>query len=65
MGSDGQPYMKLNYIQSRIHVYYPLYTGLSQQQPDFHELKRRLEAGENLQINEVDGPRYSTSPPSI
>ena len=63
MGPEGQPYMKLNYIQSRIHVYYPLYAHLARQQPDFHELKRRLESGENLQINEVDGPRYTTSPP--
>jgi len=62
-GPDGNPYMKLNYIQSRIHVYYPLYVNLARQQPDFHALKARLDAGENLQINEVDGPRYTNSPP--
>src|SRR5207253_9074261 len=34
-GPDGQPYLKLDYINARQYVYYPLYTGLARQQSDF------------------------------
>lgn len=50
---------KLDYIQSRKRIYYPVYKKLVEKQPQFAELKERLARGENLLIIEVDGPVQS------
>lgn len=47
---------KLDYIQARKKIYLPLYCELVKKEPEFVNLKKRLEKGENLLIIEVDGP---------
>lgn len=53
---------KLGYIESRKKIYLPVYTKCVQDQPQFVELKSRLERGENLLIIEVDGPHEESMP---
>lgn len=47
---------RLDYIEARKHIYYPVYKSLVEKQPKFAELEQRLDRGENLLIIEVDGP---------
>lgn len=47
----------LNYIESRIEIYLPLYCGALKQHEEFKKLKERVCNGENLLIIEVDGPK--------
>lgn len=47
---------RLNYIESRKEIYYPVYRDLVKKEKQFTELKKRLQNGENLLIIEVDGP---------
>lgn len=54
---DGK---KLDYIQARKKIYFPLYSKLVKKQQQFKELKERLNKGENLLILEVDGPRQES-----
>lgn len=54
--SEDNPDEKLDYIQAREKIYVPLYIKCVQDLPQFIELKRRLQQGENLLIIEVDGP---------
>lgn len=59
---DGQPEHKfLNYVEARKAIYLPVYTKLLQAYPMFHQLRKRLERGENLLIVEVDGPHQEDS----
>lgn len=51
---------KLSYIQARKKIYLPVYTELAKKQKEFTELKERLDAGENLMIIEVDGPKQES-----
>lgn len=46
----------LDYTSARLQVYLPLYLEMVRDQPQFHELRHRLDKGENLLIIEVDGP---------
>lgn len=46
----------LTYVESRKEIYIPVYCSLVRKQPQFSELQRRLQQGENLLIVEVDGP---------
>jgi hypothetical protein len=47
---------KLNIMEGRILVYYRKYAELCRADPFYIALKKRVDAGENIQINEVDGP---------
>jgi hypothetical protein len=57
MKKDGK---KLDYIEARKKIYLPVYTKLVKKQPQFLELKERLEKGENLLILDVDGPHQES-----
>lgn len=50
----------IGYIESRKHIYLPLYCKLVRQEEQFKELKNRLNKGENLLIIEVDGPHQES-----
>lgn len=50
----------LDYIEARKVIYLPLYTKLVKEQRQFHELKERLQQGENLLLIEVDGPHQES-----
>lgn len=60
--SEDDPSEKLDYVQSRKKIYVPLYMKCVQHLPQFIELKRRLQHGENLLIIEVDGPHEESMP---
>ena len=47
---------KMNYIQSRKHVYVPLYYKLLVETPAFKELKGEVEKGKKFQILDFDAP---------
>lgn len=51
---------KLNYIEARKSIYLPLYCEMVKQEKMFHDLKQRLQKGENLLIIEVDGPHQES-----
>lgn len=51
---------QLNYVQARCLIYCRYYIEIVKKQPQFKKLKERLEAGENLLIIEVDGPRVES-----
>lgn len=53
---------KLGYIESRMEIYIPEYIRSVKKEPQFKELKKRLEQGENLLIIEVDGPHQESLP---
>ena len=53
---------RLNYIEARKEIYYPIYRDLVQKERQFLELKERLEDGEHLLIIEVDGPHTESLP---
>ena len=53
---------KLDYVQSRKRIYFPLYTTLVEKEEIYAELKERLDGGENLLIAEVDGPKEESMP---
>lgn len=56
----GNPdeYEMVDYLTARRRIYFPKYKEIAEQTKLFKELKNRLLEGENLQINEVDGPTY-------
>lgn len=60
-GEEAVPnkYEIVGYIEARQRVYIPKYKEIAILTPQFAELKKMLDAGVNLQINEVDGPRYA------
>lgn len=47
---------RLNYIESRKEIYYPIYDKLVRKEKQFLELKDALSKGTNILICEVDGP---------
>lgn len=51
---------RLNYIDARKEIYCRVYTNSVRGAPQFHELKKRIDSGENLLIIEVDGPRQES-----
>ena len=51
---------RLNYIEGRKEIYIPLYAGLARVQPQYAQLKERLDRGEKLNIVEVDGPHQES-----
>lgn len=55
---QGKKYVKCDLVQARIEIYFRTYAELVKQQPEFKELQERVRAGEQLQINEVDAPKY-------
>lgn len=56
-------YQILNYIDARKKIYYEKYREIAVQTEQFKMLKKMLDNGINIQINEVDGPTYDTSYP--
>jgi hypothetical protein len=53
-------YVTLDYIESRIQIYYPLYKSMVVKEVKFLELKERLANGENLLLLEPDGPHQES-----
>jgi hypothetical protein len=51
---------RLDYIQSRKRIYWPLYRDMVKSAPQFAELKEKLAQGKNLLIIEVDGPHQES-----
>ena len=51
---------RLDYIESRKEIYYPIYDRLVRKEKQFLELEERLSKGEGLLIIEVDGPRQES-----
>lgn len=47
---------KLNYIQARKEIYFPLYCELAKKCKEYSELKEMVINGKNILIIEVDGP---------
>lgn len=47
----------MDYVTSRQVIYLPVYRTLARAAPQFAQLKKKLEAGTNLLIMEVDGPQ--------
>jgi hypothetical protein len=60
--SDDDMTTKLDYIDSRINIYVPLYIKLVKKQPLFNILLDKLEKGTNILIIEVDGPHEDALP---
>lgn len=56
--SENNP--KLGYIDSRKKIYLPIYMEAVIREPEFWELYSRLQQGENLLIQEVDGPHQES-----
>lgn len=52
--------IRLNYIEARKELYFPLYTELVEKQKKYKELKTLLKCGENLLIIEIDGPHQES-----
>lgn len=57
---EGEFDKPLDWIDGRINIYLPEYCRLVKKEPKFKELKKRLAAGENLLIVDVDGPHEET-----
>lgn len=53
-------FKKLDYIAARKEVYFQVYVTAARKTKSFRDYKRRLLEGENIQINEVDGPSAGT-----
>jgi hypothetical protein len=51
-------YEKLDYIAARKKIYFAKYREIAIKTKMFKDLKKRVSAGEKIQINEVDGPSY-------
>lgn len=51
---------KLNYIEARKKIYFPIYINAVVKEPLFRELKNRLQSGENLLIIDIDGPHQES-----
>jgi hypothetical protein len=51
---------KLDYIESRKKIYFPIYMKSVIKEPKFCELYNRLHNGENLLIIEIDGPHQES-----
>lgn len=58
-----EDYEIVGYIEARKRVYFTKYREIAVETDQFKDLKERLENGENIQINEVDGPKYTESYP--
>lgn len=56
-------YEIVDYITARKKLYYPKYREIAIKTVRFKSLLKKLHKGQNLQINEVDGPRYSDEYP--
>ena len=56
-------YEIIDYITARKKVYYKKYREIAIQTRQFKILKKKLEKGECIQINEVDGPTYKDEYP--
>ena len=50
----------LDYITARIKIYLAEYVRLVKQRPEFYELRDRLHGGENLLIQDPDGPHQES-----
>lgn len=46
----------MDYVEARKQIYLPVYSSLVKRQPQYKELQKMLNNGENLLILEVDGP---------
>jgi len=57
---DNNSYEIVDYIEARKRVYFLVYTELVMQHQTFKNLKYRLSKGENLLIEEVDGPHQES-----
>lgn len=53
-------YKLIDYINARKLIYVPIYCKLVSEKPQFKELQKMLENGENLLIVEVDGPHQES-----
>ena len=51
----------MGYVSSRKYLYSHVYCELVKLQPGFHELKKMVDSGMNVQILDVDGPREEKS----
>lgn len=56
------PNEKLDYVQARKEIYLPEYDRLVRSQRQFEQLRKKLAAGHNLLILEVDGPHEESLP---
>ena len=56
-------YEIVDYVEARKKIYYPKYREIALETNLYKELKAALENGENIQINEVDGPSYDLEYP--
>lgn len=60
---DQDDYEIIDYISARKYIYFDKYREIAVKTKQFRQLKERLERGENLQINEVDGPSFCDTYP--
>nr|QBK84760.1 MAG: uncharacterized protein LCDPAC01_02410 [Pithovirus LCDPAC01] len=56
-------YEFVDYVEARREIYYPKYREIAVSTKKFKELLKAYKSGENIQINEVDGPTYSKEYP--
>lgn len=59
LSEDGTEYEMVGYIEARKRIYFAKYREIGIKTAMFKNLLKRHLAGENLQINEVDGPRFT------
>lgn len=60
--SEKDQWLNIDYITARKKLYYKMYWD-KRDDPEMIKLKDRLAKGENIMINEVDGPVYSANEP--
>ena len=63
MQATEDDYEIVGYLEARRRIYIPMYNEIAQQTAMLADLKARVAQGENIQINEVDGPTYADEPP--
>jgi hypothetical protein len=56
-------YEIVGYIEARKRIYFTKYREIAIETDQYKDLKERLANGENIQINEVDGPKYTDEYP--
>jgi len=59
LNPDGTTYIMLDYVRARKMIYFAKYREIATIIQQFLELKTRLRDGEDIQIDEVDGPIFS------
>ena len=58
---DKNDWQTLDYVSARKRIYYREYARLVRQTTEFKKLQAQVRQGQNIQINEVDGPLFAAN----